>query len=85
MHDGGEASAQQPSDVAFPPFFMDAFDPLHSYDGTDTSGDTTSWWPRADSGQESSQTIMGDIAWPSAFQRVLDSMAMDQDSGSLPL
>jgi hypothetical protein len=88
-HDGGVTYEQETGDDLLPPFFMSApefqaADPFFSlpvYDGASTSERDPSWWTGDEALAQQIQTSESDIAWPSAFQRVLDSMAVDFGSG----
>jgi hypothetical protein len=51
------------------------------YDGASTSERDPSWWTGDEALAQQIQTSESDTAWPSAFQRVLDSMAVDFGSG----
>jgi hypothetical protein len=87
-HDGGANHEQQMENHGLPPFFMPAPElqaaeqiiapPNH--DGSIIDQEATSWWTEGDVGEQPNEDMVHDWAWPSAFQRVLDSMAVNLES-----
>jgi len=84
-HDAGAAHEQGASDDVLPPFFMSAAEihavnpliPPVDYEHSSTVEDSTSWWAEIETGGQQGQSMVNEMAWPSAFQRVLDSMGVD--------
>jgi len=82
-HDGGANHEQEGYDHGLPPFFMpapefqaaDAFIPPFNHGGSSIDQESTSWWT-----EQHNEAIVHDSTWPSAFQRVLDSMAVNLES-----
>jgi hypothetical protein len=89
-HDGGGDHEQQGHYHGLPPFFMpapelqaaDMFVPPFNRGSSSIGEEATSWWTEGDMGEQHHEAIDHDSAWPSAFQRVLDSMAVDLESGN---
>lgn len=87
-HDNGAVREPDRGDSVFPPFFMSApqfqtinpFEPSFDYDDSGALEGISSWWASDEAATQHSQAVTNDIVWPSAFQRVLDSMAVDLDS-----
>ena len=88
-HDGGANHEEEGHYHGLPPFFMPAPDiqastdtfipPFHG--GSSIGEEATPWWTEGTTGAQPNEAIVHDMAWPSAFQRVLDSMAVDVESG----
>jgi hypothetical protein len=86
-HDSGAVREQETGDSIFPPFFMsapefqtaDPFIPTFQDDGSGATEGITPWWTGDEADIQHSQGMANDIVWPSAFQRMLDSMAVDRE------
>ena len=84
-HDSGATYRQEESTHVLPPFFMSApeFNAADSiilpsnYNGTSSIEGNTTWWTEDEPVLHGNQTMENDVAWPYAFQRVLDSMAVE--------
>ena len=87
-HEGGANNEQERQYHGLPPFFMPApdfqaadwFIPPFNHGDSSADQESTPWWTEGNESEQHNEAIVHDLTWPTAFQRVLDSMAVDLES-----